>query len=258
MKKITLIIFFLLGTSFSLIAQITETDNTMFWTTLGVNKKLNDKFRISYYQLHSLSLAEPRFNFIQPDLELNYEINKKWDIAVSYTPTFSLDDVQGNQLIYHRVSADLKLSSKLGKRLRIRNSITAEQHFTQRSKFKQRYYYRFDIYYRNTKWPWRLRPFATQKLYWYANGRDLQYYDESGNKTDLISPDGLHAYRLKAGLKFYPSKDFNFSIYYQKQKEFNSGILGSRDINSLNPNSNNIRRPFYDFSVIGISCNYKL
>ena len=258
MKKITLIIFFLIGTSLSLIAQITETDNTMLWTTLGVNKKLSDKFRISYYQLHSLSLAEPRFNFIQPDLELNYELNKKWDVAISYTPTFSLDGVQGNQLIYHRVSADIKLSSKLGKRVRIRNSITAEQHFTQRSKFKQRYFYRFDIYYRNTKWPWRLRPFATQKIYWYANGRDLQYYDASGNKTDLTSPDGLHAYRLKAGLKFYPSKDFNFSIYYQKQKEFNSGVFGSRDINSLNPNSNNIRRPFYDFSVIGVSCNYKL
>ena len=222
-------------------AQVVETDNTMLWTTLGVNKKLNDKFRISYYQLHSLSLAEPRFNFIQPDLELNYEISKNWDAAISYTPTFSLDEVQGNQLIYHRVSADIKLSSKLGKRIRIKNSISAEQHFTKRSKFKQRYYYRFDIYYRNTKWPWRLRPFATQKLYWYSNGRDLQYYDAEGNKTDLTSPDGLHAYRLKTGFKFYPTKDFSFSVYFQKQKEFNSSILGSRDINSLNPNSNNIR-----------------
>lgn len=239
-------------------AQVVETDNTMLWTTLGVTKKLNDKFRISYYQLHSLSLAEPRFNFIQPDLELNYEISKNWDAAISYTPTFSLDEIQGNQLVYHRVSADIKLSSKLGKRIRIKNSIIAEQHFTQRSKFKQRYYYRFDIYYRNTKWPWRLRPFATQKLYWYANGRDLQYYDTDGNKTDLTSPDGLHAYRLKAGLKFYPTKDFNFSIYFQNQKEFNSNFLGSRDINSLNPNSNNIRRSFYDYSVIGISCSYKL
>ena len=256
MKKYVLIACLIAGTTIN--AQVVETNNTMLWTTLGVNKKLNDKFRISYYQLHSLSLAEPRFNFIQPDLELNYEISKNWDAAISYTPTFSLDEIQGNQLIYHRVSADIKLSSKLGKRIRIKNSITAEQHFTERSKFKQRYYYRFDIYYRNTKWPWRLRPFATQKLYWYSNGRVLQYYDSNGDKTDLTSPNGLHAYRIKAGIKLYPLDDFSFSVYFQKQIEFNSNVLGTRDINSLNPNSNKIRRPFYDFSVIGISCSYKL
>lgn len=216
MKKLILIACLIAGTIIN--AQVVETDNTMLWTTLGVTKKLNDKFRISYYQLHSLSLAEPRFNFIQPDLELNYEISKNWDAAISYTPTFSLDEIQGNQLIYHRVSADIKLSSKLGKRIRIKNSITAEQHFTQRSKFKQRYYYRFDIYYRNTKWPWRLRPFATQKLYWYSNGRLLQYYDSNGDKTDLKSPNGLHAYRIKAGIKLYPFDDVIFSIYFQKQK----------------------------------------
>jgi hypothetical protein len=230
----------------------------MLWTTFGVSKKLSDKFSLSYNQLHSLSLAETRFNFIQPDLEISYELSKKWDVALNYTPTFSLDDVPDNQLIYHRVSAEIKVSSKLGKRFRMKNSITAEQHFTERSKFKQRYYYRLDLYYRDTKLPWKLRPFITQKLYWYSNGRDLQYYDADGNKTDLTSPNGLHAYRVKAGIKLYPNNNFSFSVYFQKQKEFNSSILGSRDINSLNPNSNNIRRSFYDFSVIGIFCNYKL
>lgn len=257
MKKFPLIIFFL-GTSLSLIAQITETDNTMLWTTLGVSKKLNDKFQISYYQLHSLNLAETRFNFIQPDLEIGYELSKNLDLDLGYSPTFSLDGVKGNQLLYHRVSADIKLSTKVSKRIRMKNSLTMEHHFTQRSKFQQRYYYRLDLYYRDTKLPWRLRPFVNQKLYWYSNGRDLQYYDANGNTTELKSPNGLHAYRIQAGIKLYPMDDFNFSIYFQKQKEFNSGILGSRDINSINPNSNTIRRPFYDFSVIGISCNYSL
>ncbi|MFL1895268.1 DUF2490 domain-containing protein [Aquimarina sp. 2-A2] len=256
MKSIYFCVFLVLGCTMN--AQITETDNTMLWTTIGLSKKLDDKFRVSYYQINSLSIAERRFNFIQPDLEINYEINKNWDAALSYTPTFSLDGVEGNQLIYHRISADIKLSTKVSKRIRMKNSFTVEHHFTQRSKFQQRYYYRLDLFYRNTKLPWRLRPFATQKLYWYANGRDLQYYDADGNKTESVSPNGLHAYRLKAGIKFYPSKKFNFSIYYQMQKEFNSNLFGSRDINSLNPNSNKIRRAFYDFSVIGISCNYKL
>jgi len=256
MNKIILFICLIITTISN--AQITETDNTMLWTTLGVNKKLNDKFSLSYYQLHSFSLKDSRFNFIQPDLEIEYELNKNWDASVGYSPTFSLDNVQGNQLLYHRVSADIKVSTKLGKRIRMKNSITGEYHFTQRSKFKQRYYYRLDLYYRNTKLPWKLRPFITQKLYWYANGRDLQYYDANGTKTDLTPPNGLHAYRIKTGIKLYPMDDFSFAIYFQKQKEFNSTLFGGRDINSLNPNSNSIRRSFYDFSVIGISCSYKL
>lgn len=254
MKNWTLVLSLVVTVSIQ--AQITETDNTMLWTSFGISKKLDDDFRLSYYQLSSISFAESRFNFIQPDLNLSYEIDKNWDAALRYTPTFSLDGIKGNQLIYHRVSADVSLNSKIGKRIRIKNSITAEQHFSQRSKFKQRYYFRFDIYYRNKKWPWRLRPFATQKLYWYDNGKEVQYYDQAGNPTVLASPDGLHAYRIKTGIKLYPFDDFNFSIYFQKQKEFNTSLFGSRDINSLTPNS--VSRPFYDFSVIGISCSYNL
>ena len=256
MNKLILIACLIAATTIN--AQIVETENTMLWTTLGVNKKLNNKFSMSYYQLHSFSLRDNHLNFIQPDLDIGYKLNKKWTVSIGYSPTFSLDTVKGNQLLYHRISADIKVSSKLGKRIRMKNSITMEQHFTQRSKFKQRYYYRLDLFYRNTKLPWKLRPFATQKLYWYSNGRLLQYYDNNGDKTDLKSPNGLHAYRIKAGIKLYPSDDFSFSVYFQKQKEFNSTILGTRDINSLNPNSNNIRRSFYDFSVIGLSCSYKL
>ena len=140
----------------------------------------------------------------------------------------------------------------------MRNSMTAEHHFTQRSKFQQRYYYRLDLYYRNTKLPWRLRPFLDQKLYWYSGGKPLQYYYADGEPAKLESPDGLHAYRIKTGLKLYPSDNFLLSVYYLKQKEFNTELFGSRDINSINPNSNSIRRTFYNFSVIGLSCTYKL
>jgi len=256
MKKVFFLALFASSISFN--AQITETENTMLWTTLGVSKKINDKWSISYDQLHSLSLNDSRFNFIQPDLGISYELRKNLNLEIGYSPTFSLDSNTENQLLYHRVSADIKLRTKVSKRIRMKNSFTAEQHFTQRSKFQQRLYYRLDLYYRNTNLPWRLRPFINQKLYWYSNGRELQYYNDDGSLADLKSPNGLHAYRLKTGFKLYPTDDFIVSIYFQKQKEFNSSILGSSDINSLNPNSNDIRRAFYDFSVLGISCRYKL
>lgn len=252
-RKILIISLFLFVTLSN--AQVNESNREMVWATLGVSTKLSDKMDVSYYQLNSINLKGSGINFIQPDLAVSYALTKKWAIGVNYTPTFSIDDVVGNQLVYHRVSERIKLKTKLGKRFRMRNYIVAEQHFTQRSKFKQRYYYRLNLYYRNSNLPWKLRPFVNQKLYWYANGRDLQYYNSDGSKADKKAPNGLHTYRVQAGLKLYPSKKISFMVYYLKQKEFNGS---GDDINSLNPNSNKIRRPFYDFSVVGVSCQYKL
>lgn len=253
MKKIITIICLIIGTNIN--AQITETDNTMLWTTIGVSKKINDKFSASYNQLNSIDLNNNRFNFIQPDLRLNYNINKKLIATIGYSPTFSLDQISGNQLVYHRITGRIRLRTRISKRIRMSNSITAEHYFTQRSKFQQRYYYKLDLYYRNTKLPWRLRPYLTQKLYYYSNGRPMQYYDNNGASTEKKSPNGLHAYRLETGVKFYPTKKFRFSVYYLKQVEFNAG--GS-EINNINPNTGSIRRAFYDFNVIGLKCGFSL
>ncbi|MFH6771050.1 DUF2490 domain-containing protein [Gaetbulibacter aestuarii] len=257
MKKSLGIVFCLL---FGLLsrAQVRETETTMLWTLLGVNADLNDKFDLSYYQLHSFSFNSSSLNFIQPDLELGYDLAPDWDVKLGYSPTFSLDGVAGNQLVYHRISARVRLSSHLGRRFRMKNALVAEQHFTQRSKFKQRYYYRLDLYYRDTDLPWRLRPFVNQRFYYYANGQKLQYFNTDGEPTAYESPNGFHAYRLQIGVKVYPIDHFNFSIFYLKQKEFNSRLFNSRDINTIDPNTNTVSRKFYDFTTIGLSCSYNL
>ncbi len=257
MKKIFLIIT--LSLSCIIYAQINETENQMLWTTLSVSKKINSKFNISYLQLHSVNLNTSKLNFIQSELSFNYKLNKTLTSTISYSPTFSIDTVSGNQLAYHRMSTKIKLKTKITKRFSMKNSMVAEFHFTERSKWKQRFYYRLDLEYKNNrKMPWKMRPFISQKLYYYYNGKLLQYYDDLGNKTDLKSPNGLHAYRIKTGVKLYPVKKLSFAVYYQKQKEFNTDLFGSSDINNLNTSSGKIRRSFYDFSVFGISCNYKL
>ncbi len=239
-------------------AQVIETDKGMLWASVGISHKFNDRFSASYLQINSISLKEPRFNFIQSNFNFNIHIHKKWTISLGTSPTFSLDTIANNQLIHHRISLGIKFKTKLGKRIRMINSLHFQHYFTTRAKFQQRYFYRLDFYYRDSKLPWKLRPFISQRLYVYTNGRLLQYYDSNNNKAALLSPDGLHAYRLQLGVKFYPVEEFSFSIYYLKQVEFNTAVLGSRDINNLNPNSQKIRRPFYDFSVIGISLNYKI
>jgi len=253
MKKIIIVILMIIGINSN--AQINETESKMLWTTIGVSKKIDDKYSVNYTQIHSFDLNGAGLNFIQPDLRLNYKINKKLIATAGYSPTFSIDNISGNQLVYHRISGRIRLRTKIGKRIRMSNSITAEQHFTQRSKFKQRYYYKLDLYYRDTKLPWKLRPYVSQKLYLYTNGKPTQYFDSNGDETEFKSPNGLHAYRIQAGVKFYPTKKFHFSVYFLEQAEFNAG--GS-EINILDPNTNSIKKPFYNFEVIGLSCGFSL
>ena len=258
MKKLILLAFISLS-SLTNNAQITETDNQMFWGIISLNKKIDKKMSVSYLQLNSVDINSGKFNFIQSEFSFNYKLKKRLISTLAYSPTFSLDGIAGNQFVYHRLAGKIKLKTKVLKRLYMSNSIVGEYHFTERSKWRQRYYYRLDFEYKNNrKLPWKIRPFVSQKIYWYQNGRLLQYYDDLGNKTDLKSPNGLHAYRIKTGVKLSPLKKWNFIVYYQKQKEFNTSIFGSSDINNINTNNNKIRRSFYDFSVIGFSCNYKL
>ncbi len=253
MKNYSLILFLIL--SISLNAQVNETNKTMLWSTLGVSTKLNDNLKLSYYQLHSINLKGGGINFIQPDLGLAYKLNNKWSLEFHYSPTFSIDNNPNNQSLYHRISGKVKVKTKISKRFRMSNALVAEQHFTQRSKFQQRYYYRLDLFYRDTKLPWKLRPFINQKLYVYSNGKPLQYFNADGSLAENKSPNGLHAYRIQTGVKLYPTDKLIFALYYLKQKEFNAG---SNNINVLNPNTNNISRSFYDFSVLGLSLSFKL
>jgi len=258
-QRIGYILLSFIGFIYVTRAQITETDHQMIWTSFSLNKKINKKFNINYLQLHSIDLYSSKLNFIQSKFSFNYKLKKHLSLSLGYSPTFSLDGVAGNQLIYHRVSTRIRLKTKLPAHLYMKNSIVGEYHFTQRSKWQERYYYRLDLEYRNKNhMPWRMRPFISQKLYWYQNGRLLQYYDTDGNKVDLSSPNGLHAYRLQAGIKIYPIRKWHFTLYYLKQKEFNTSLFNAKNINSLNPVSGKIRKSFYDFTVLGISISHRL
>ncbi len=252
-------LFILLGFSFSINSQITETDHQMFWGSFGLHKKLSKDVSLNYYQINSFNLNTGQINFIQSDIGLNLKLANHWSTGINYTPTFSIDNIAGNQLVYHRLSAKLKFRHKIVRHLYMKNYLVAEYHFTQRAKWQERFYFRFDLEYKNKhKMPWKLKPYISQKLYWYQNGRLLQYYNPNGDKTLLASPNGLHAYRLKTGFKLYPSEKWSFNFYFLKQKEFNTKLFGSKDINNLNPNSGRIRRSFYDFKVWGLSVGYKL
>ncbi len=240
-------------------AQVQETSRSMFWGSFYVYKKFNKTLGMSYFQVNSMNLQSGRMNFIQSDLSFKIKTFRHTLIGIHYTPTFSLDVVPNKQVVYHRVGIRFKYYHKIVRHVYMKHYVAAEHHFTRRAKWRQRFYYRLDLEYKNKRMmPLKMRPFIAQKIYWYQGGRLLQYYDSNGNKTDLLPPDGLHAYRIKTGLKLYPSDHLRLQVYYMLQKEFNSNLLGGNPIHSLNPNTGKIRRPFYNFHVWGLIIGYKL
>lgn len=253
MKVKTLLILILISCHIAY-GQADEENNQFLWTSVSFNKKINKKARFNYSQLHSIGSNDLDLKYVQFNFKFSYKLKKRITLSLGYKPSLSVE----NETLRNRLYAGVRMYSKLGDKIRMNNSLSLEYYFTQRAKFQNRYFYKLKVYYRNNQLPWRLRPFVSQRIFWYSNGRLLQYYDEKGNKTNLKPPKGIHAYRFKAGLKFYPVKKVAFTIFYLKQIEFNTRILGSRDINAINPNTDKVRRPFYDFSVYGVSISYTL
>ncbi len=251
MKKIILIIL-LYFISISIFAQsIPSQGKLMNWIGVGISKKIGNKISIEYYHTYSFEINNKlQPNFIQSSVKLQYKISDL-SVYLGTKPTFILTN--SSQSVVHRLISGIKYKFRFSKKIRSKVSLNFEHYFTQKSKFKQRYFFRFDIYYRNPKWPLKLRPFLNQKIYYYSGGRPLQYYDDLGDKTENVPPNGYHAYRWRGGLKIYPTKKMSISIYMEQQREFNLNILGNNDINSLNPNSGKIRRGFHNYSTIGIS-----
>ena len=110
-------------------------------------------------------------------------------------------------------------NSKLGK-LRIRNAFTAEHNFTQRPKFQQRYYYTLKVTYRNNKLPLKMRPYITNKLYYYSGGNPRIYDIEEGlvppgsiDAEEGLAPNGFHAYRIQAGVRMEIAKNVSLNVF---------------------------------------------
>ena len=238
-------------------AQFDESHNSMIWGSIGVSSKISKRWSVGFSHLSSVSIKTMDLNFMQSNIKIGYRLSRNWKITAGAKPSVSINE-QGWQKMRHRLYGELKLNTRISKRIRMQNSLTAEHHFNQRSKFQQRYYLTNKLYYRNNKLPLKLRPYFTQKLYYYAGGRLLQYYDADGDKSYQVAPNGLHAYRAQFGIRLSITKSLRISAYHMIQKEFNTSLFNSNDINSFNPNSEKIRRPFYNFNVSAISISYSI
>src|SRR5688572_2742471 len=109
-----LIIYFLVCTSASLFGQATQpSQDAGLWTTINVEKKLNDKF--SFFLTEEFRLREnfTRINLFYTDLGVEVRPAKFLKVALSYRH-IQKNLLDGFYAFRHRIMLDITLKKKFG------------------------------------------------------------------------------------------------------------------------------------------------
>lgn len=222
-------------------------------TALGV--RVSPKTTFSVSQLTAFNQGPFQFQFLQANMGASRKIGDRWNIDAGYARSWfkSRESIK----IYNRVFTEVDFKQKWGN-FAMKNSLRAEYHFPSLRKWRTRYIYSNKISYRFRDLPMRPQPYLRNQLYWYQGGRDVSYFDEeSGELLAQQAPNGIHRYRLTAGIRMRLAKRLYGSVFYTWQKELNMPWQEFRGLNVENLNGN-IQAPFNNFSLIGFSIDYTL
>jgi len=222
------------------------------WTAHSYSTKVSDKWRIRAGQLYLFD-ENVSLSSLQNSARLEYRLDKKFRLGLGYTRSSDPADV--DQTAKNRVETRFRYRVRWGK-LRIYNYLRGEWHFPERSKFEYRIRYALGLHAGDWGMPLRITPYITNELHYYLNGRPFQYRDGNGEKLVKQSPDGLHAYRIRLGVRFRPFKRASASLSFMRQTEFNIGSPFRR-LNVTDPRNGEIKRSFNNFSVLAFSFSYR-
>ncbi|GAA4271569.1 DUF2490 domain-containing protein [Aquimarina gracilis] len=234
--------------------QLNAQEDLKLWTGHSAQAKITKEWRINAGQLLLFNQQPFELSSMQNSLNVSYRFAKRKRIGLGFIR--SSDPSDPDQEARNRLTGRFRMDFRLGK-LRVANSLRAEWHFPERSKFEYRLRYGFRIHRGNFGLPLRTTPFITNEFHYYLSGRPLQYRDELGEKVVKQSPDGLHAHRITLGIRFRPFKRANASLSYMRQTEFNIGSK-YREINVVDPRNGRVRRAFNNFSVVMFRFSYQL
>ncbi len=234
--------------------QLIAQEDLKLWTGHSAQAKITKEWRINVGQLLLFSQQPFELSSMQNSATISYRLDKRKRIGLGYIR--SSDPSDPDQEARNRLTGRFRIDVRLGK-FRIANSLRAEWHFPERSKFEYRLRYGFRIHRGNFGLPFKTTPFITNEFHYYLSGKPLQYRDDLGEKVVKQSPDGLHAHRITLGLRFRPFKRANASISYMRQTEFNIGNK-YREINVVDPRNGRVRRSFNNFSVVMFRFSYQL
>ncbi len=224
------------------------------WTGHSVRAKLNKEWRVSGAQLYMFGQEPFELSSLQNSVNVRYRISRKYYLDAGYIRSSSIDDP--DQEARNRFTSRFRINSRWGK-WRAANSLRAEWHFPERSKFEYRLRYAFRIHRGNWGLPMKATPYINNEFHYYLAGRPFRYRNPSGDVVAEQSPDGLHAHRITLGVNFRPFKRARAGISYMRQTEFNLGNK-YRELNITDPRNGEIKRAFNNFSVLSIRFSYQL
>ncbi len=148
----------------------------------------------------------------------------------------------------------------------MKNTIQAEKYFPRLQKFGARLVFTNKWTFHPGNWPLKMTPYIRNQLYYYQGGDPITYWldeddieiSEEGESEEFIrqAPNGLHRYRFTLGVRSKLSKELALSLFFMRQVEFNTGWAPYRELNVYNQSMTRIKRPFNNYSLIGISLNY--
>lgn len=223
------------------------------WTGHSWSTKITDEWRVRAGQLY---LFDERLDLssIQNNARIDYRFNRRFRLGFGYVRSSSPGDP--DQQARNRIETRLRLSHRWGK-LRIAHTLRPEWHFPERSKFEYRIRYALGLHAGNWGLPLKITPYITNELHYYLDGRPFQYRDSAGDKLVKQSPNGLHAHRIRLGLRFRPFKRASANLSFMRQREFNIGSPYRR-LNVTDPRNGEVKRSFNNFSVLSFSFFYRI
>jgi Protein of unknown function (DUF2490) len=212
------------------VSLISNAQNNDFgvWTTLSIDKKINNKFGANLTEEFRFFQNAQRLNLTYTNLGVNYKINKSIKIAFVYRFIQKYRDE--NYFSWrHRIYFDAQLKQKYYPftfvyRARIQSQIR-DYYTSEEGKIPERYWRnKFDVRYELGK---RFLPYvAAEFRYQFKNDRNL----EANNK--------FNRGRYYLGCQFQYTENKTFDIFFMHQREFNVN----------NPERNFIAGIEYDFS----------
>jgi hypothetical protein len=208
MKKLFL---FCISLVFTAAVHAQATDDAGLWTTVNLDKKLNNKFSVFATEEFRLRENFTRVNLFYTDLGVEYRPAKVLKVALSYR--LIEKNMEDNTYSYrHRFMLDITLKKKMGNvvlsyRQRVQREVRNIQ--TSKSGFMPEWYSRnkFTVKYDFDK---PIVPYiAAEFRYQIVNPR-------------AVESNGLwHRNRYSAGIDYKLNNKSAFGLYYLVQQEYN-------------------------------------
>ncbi|MEM9364277.1 MAG: DUF2490 domain-containing protein [Bacteroidota bacterium] len=244
----TLLLFLTFFFNLSAFAQ----ESVKFWAGHSYRTNITREWRARAGQTY---LFDDRMDLtsLQNSARIEHRLNRNFRVGLGYIR--SSDPADPDQSARNRLDPRVRYRFKVGT-LRIANQLRTEWHFPSRSKFEYRLRYSLGLNAGDFGFPLGITPFMANELHYYLNGRPLNYRDKDGDIIVSQSPNGLHAHRIRIGVRFEPLKRANVSLSFMRQTEFNIGSR-FRSINVVDPRDGDILRDFNNFLAMSFSFSYR-